>query len=200
MKLKLSVAHRWSSFFCITIPDPFLLWLVWFDSVMPSLYPIYCYSRYRFTRYFDNGKTCCFDCDFLKFHRYNRYILTTGHFIADTDCTTELWDWSQCHFTLLLLVLQSYRVQSISKMLSLELSIKRHWRSESFMNFFTQTGSLGPYSTDFKILKSCTVFKFSARFAALTGLSWVFLDKCFGVLADNTDHFHYYRLYKLYAF
>ena len=24
---------------------------------------------------------------FLKFHRYNRYILTTGHFIADTDCT-----------------------------------------------------------------------------------------------------------------
>ena len=70
----------------ITIPDPFLLWLVWFDSVMPSLYPIYCYSRYRFTRYFDNGKTC-FDCDFLKFHRYNRYILTTGHFIADTDCT-----------------------------------------------------------------------------------------------------------------
>ena len=52
---------------------------------MPSLYPIYCYSRYRFTRYFDNGKTC-FDCDFLKFHRYNRYILTTGHFIADTDC------------------------------------------------------------------------------------------------------------------
>ena len=74
------------SFFCITIPGPFLLWLVWFDSVMPSLYPIYCYSRYRFTRYFDNGKTC-FDCDFLKFHRYNRYILTTGHFIADTDCT-----------------------------------------------------------------------------------------------------------------
>ena len=53
---------------------------------MPSLYPIYCYTRYRFTRYFDNGKTC-FDCDFLKFHRYNRYILTTGHFIADTDCT-----------------------------------------------------------------------------------------------------------------
>ena len=89
MKLKLSVAHRWSSFFCITIPDPFLLWLVWFDSVMPSLYPIYCYSRYRFTRYFDNGKTC-FDCDFLKFHRYNRYILTTGHFIADTDCSSIL--------------------------------------------------------------------------------------------------------------
>ena len=56
---------------------------------MPSLYPIYCYSRYRFTRYFDNGKTC-FDCDFLKFHRYNRYILTTGHFIADTDCTRYL--------------------------------------------------------------------------------------------------------------
>ena len=52
---------------------------------MPSLYLIYCYSRYRFTRYFDNGKTC-FDCDYLKFHRYNRYILTTGHFIADTDC------------------------------------------------------------------------------------------------------------------
>ena len=65
MKLKLSVAHRWSSLFCITIPDPFLLWLIWFDSVMPSLYPIYCYSRYRFTRYFDNGKTC-FDCDFFE--------------------------------------------------------------------------------------------------------------------------------------